>query len=174
MRLWVCFSRQDPHPTTTHSQGLEELSNSFPTTDNSCQFCNFSGRLSQVIGRMFSEVSFQTLLMLLQVALRSIESQFFELGNPAPLIVSKLTQHRRFCHPNQLGNFPVGISLTFEIQRFHFSLYARMGMMKPFVMQLFNVLSRKGQLNQGGCESRFLSYFYLFRKPKSTACQSIV
>lgn len=87
--------------------------------------------------------------MLLQFTLGSVKSEFFELGNPTGLVVPKITQYRRFRDTNQLGNFPMRIIPTFEIQRFHFSLYARMGIMKPFVMQLLNILGSEGQFNQG-------------------------
>jgi hypothetical protein len=51
------------------------------------------------------------------------------------------------------------VPLTFEIQRFHFLLHAAVGMVKASVVQLFNILGSKCELDQGTnhCQCSLLS-----------------
>ena len=60
----------------------------------------------------------------------------------------------------------MGITLAFEVQRFHFLLHTWMGMMKAFVMQLFNIIGSEREFDQVGHQSKSSPLFLALGKSK--------
>jgi hypothetical protein len=85
LSLWVCFAGNDSDSATFHSHGFEKHTHLLSTAGNSGDLFNLNGGLSQTLGWMVTKVCFDTLLMLFELALGSIERQFFELFNTTRL-----------------------------------------------------------------------------------------
>jgi hypothetical protein len=73
--------------------------------------------------------------------------QVLEALNPPLKILPEIDRQGRFGNVAQSSAILVRQALAFQIQDFHFLLNFRVGVMVPFVLQLFNPLLSKFNLN---------------------------